>query len=250
VALEYVRYEIDKEPDQRLIRSVGLAAIGQDELCVSVDVRRGREWGERVIEVLDYIAGYVLGKNARIRAGQTLEFGWTAFGFVQRAPGLLEVREIEDIFSVEPVPPVVPGVDRALRLTDVCEEVMRRNGLEGIGQLPYRGMRAICCKHLAKSAARHLFLDRDERDNLRDSGWLIDCAVNAGEHGADELYVEVLALVAAQRPFIVPYLALPVGSQVRFDEDGAFVFTPGREEGHRDPVDPYTFGPWMFDSAT
>jgi hypothetical protein len=252
VAERQVWYQIDKEQDgTRLIRSVGLSGIGQAELCASVGARRDHEWDHQVLGVLDFVAGYVLRSNARIRSGETLQFGWTLLQFIERTPGMLEAHEIEDVYSETPTPAFVAGVDRAVRLAAAADDVMRRNGLAGVGDFPYRGKLAVACKHLGAARTPRLHIERMEvRDAVQDSGWVVNCGVDGDNHEPEDCTLTHLAHVAADWPFVVPYLTLPVGSEVLFDDDGALVFKPGHNEGRRDPVDPYAFGPWTLEGVS
>ena len=209
-----------------------------------VQARRVRQWDRRVIEVLQFLGNYVIGSGARILSEETVEYGWTLLRLRERTPTLLETYEIEDVYSNEPQPPVVPGVDRAIRLGDAADDVMRRNGFPGVGDFPYRGKGAMSCIHLSEDATQPFFMDRDALHNPRDSGWSIACGEMHEEHEESDLFIEHLAHIAARRPFIVPYLTLPIGYAVSFEREGAFIFPPGKDESRRDPGKPYEFGPW------
>jgi hypothetical protein len=227
----------------RFIRTVGLARLGQIEIGAQVPAKR-LQWDHRVIDVLQFLVNYVIGSGARILPEETVTYGWTLFLLRERTPKVLEVFEIADVYSKNPQPPVVPGVDRAIRLTEAADDVMRRNGFPGVGDLPYRGNGAMSCVHLSGDATQSFFMDRVARHNPHDSGWSFGCGEMHEEHEESDLFIEHLAHIAARRPFIVPYLTLPVGCGVSFDRDGAVVFAPGTDEGRRDPGKPYEFGPW------
>lgn len=240
-----IRFATDALPGgDRFIRTVGLAKLGQTEMGALVQAKRGHQWDHRVIDVLQFLVNYVVGSGARILPEETVQYGWTLLRLRRRTMALLEAYEIEDVFSEEPEPPVVPGVDRAVRLTEAADDVMRRNGLPGIGDFPYRGHGAITCIHLGADATQPLFMDRDPLHNPRDSGWSISCGDMLEEHQESDLFIEHLAHIAARRPFIVPYLTLPIGCAVSFEREGAFIFRPGKDENRRDPGKPYDFGPW------
>jgi hypothetical protein len=240
-----VRYATDAFPGgDRFVRTVGLASVGQTEIGALVQAKRDHHWDHCVVGVLDFLANYVIGSRARILPEETVEYGWTFFRMRERTPAVLECYEIADVFSNEPQPPVVPGVDRAVRLTKAADDVMRRNGLPGVGDFPCRGRGAISCIHLSADPSRPFFMDRGALHNLGDSGWSISCGEMLEQHEEADLVIEHLAHLAARRPFIIPYLTLPIGCTVAFDTEGALVFTPGQKEGHRDPGKPYEFGPW------
>ena len=242
-----IRFATDTLPGgDRFIRTVGLAKLGQAEMGALVQAKRLHQWDHRVIGVLQFLVNYVIGSGARILSEETVEYGWTLLRLRERTPALLEAYEIEDVFSEEPQPSVVPGVDRAVRLTEAADDVMRRNGLPGIGDFPYRGRGAMTCIHLSEDATQPFFMDRDALHNPQDSGWSIDCGEMREEHGESDLFIEHLAHIAARRPFIVPYLTLPIGCGVSFEREGAFIFMPGKEENRRDPGKPYDFGPWSL----
>ena len=239
-----VQYATDDLPGgDRIVRSVGLEEIGQKEIGARVSARRDHDWDHQVMGILDFVARYVLRTGARILPNETLRYGWTLLRFLERTPALLESHEIEDVYSHDPQPAMVPGVDRAIRLGQAADDVMRRNHLSGTGDFPYRGTLCLSCVHLAQMPPRQFFMERAEPNNSDDSGWLIDCGVKREEHEANDLSVGHLAHVAADRPFLVPYLTMPIGCAVAFDKDGAIVFPLQGADGHRDPADPYEFGP-------
>ncbi len=224
-----IRFATDALPGgDRFIRTVGLAKLGQTEMGALVQAKRGHQWDHRVIGVLQYLVNYVVGSGARILPEETVEYGWTLLRLRERTMALLEAYEIEDVFSEEPQPSVAQGVDRAVRLTEAADDVMRRNGLPGIGDF------------------QPFFMDRDPLHNPQDSGWSISCGDMLEEHQESDLFIEHLAHIAARRPFIVPYLTLPIGCAVSFEREGAFIFPPGKEENRRDPGKPYDFGPWSL----
>jgi hypothetical protein len=191
------------------------------------------------MEVMNFIVDYIVGTGARIKPGESLEYGWTLLRFLARAPSLLEVHEIADPFNEEAEPPVVPGIDRAMRLADASRDVMKRNHLTGRSDFPYRGKTGIACTHLRSAPEKELYMERSEPHDPRDSGWVIICKDKP--HETNELRTEHLAHVAAHRRFVVPYLILPSGAAVAFEADGAIVFPAGKEIGRRDPIDPYRF---------
>lgn len=242
-----LKYVTNALPDGgRFIRTVGLARVGQTEIGAQVGAKRDHQWDHRVIDVLQFLVNYVIGSGARILPEETVQYGWTHFLLRQRTPKVLEVFEIADVYSNEPEPPVVPGVDRAIRLTAAADDVMRRNGFPGIGDFPYRGKGAVSCIHLSEDTTQPFFMDREAPHNPRDSGWSISCGDMLEEHQESDLFIEHLAHIAARRPFIVPYLTLPIGYAVSFERDGAFIFRPGKDENRRDPGKPYDFGPWSL----
>jgi hypothetical protein len=162
-----VSYATDRLPGgDRIVRSVGLARLGQGELCIRVSSRRDYDYDHRVMGVMNFIVDYIVNTGARIRAGESLEYGWTLLRFLERAPSLLEAHEIMDPFSDEAEPPVVPGIDRALSLAEASRNVMRRNRLTGSSDFPYRGKTAVTCAHLAGVASRQLFIERYEPAGL------------------------------------------------------------------------------------
>lgn len=239
-----VTYDSDDLPGgDRIVRSLGLQAVGQMEIAARVRAGRAHEWDHRVVGVLRFVANYVTQTGARILPGESLEYGWTFFRFVQRTPALLEAYELEDVYSEDPQPPVVPGVDRAIRLGDAADDVMRRNRLTGTGDFPYRGKTAVSCVHWPNAPMCRLFLERLEPHEARDSGWTVFCGDKDQNHPDADLVIEHLAHIAARRPFIVPYLTMPTGCAAGFDDEGAIVFPSNEDGGRRDPVNPFGFGP-------
>jgi len=167
--------------------------------------------------VLNFVANHVIQMGARILPGESLEYGWTLLRFMQRTPSLLEAHELEDVYSGDPEPPVVPGVDRAIRLAEASDDVMRRNRLTGTSDFPYRGKTAISCQHWLTAPVRRLFMARLDAHHVRDSGWTVPCGEKDEDHPEADLVLEHLAHIAACRPFIVPYLTMPTGCAVGFD---------------------------------
>lgn len=242
-----IRYATETLPDgDRFISTVGLAPLGQTEIGARVRAKRSRQWDERVMGVLQFLVNYVMETGARILPEETVEYGWTLLTLRQQTPAVLETHEIDDVYSDEPQPQVVPGVDRAICLIDAADDMMRRNGFAGVGDFPYRGLGAISCIHLSEDATQAFYMERDTLHNVRDSGWTIDCGEMREEHEESDLFIEHLAHLAARRPFIVPYLSLPMGCAVSFERAGAFIFKPGTDESRRDPGKPYDFGPWSL----
>jgi hypothetical protein len=191
------------------------------------------------MEVMNFIVDYIVGTGARIKPGESLDYGWTLLRFLTRAPSLLELHEIADPFSDEQEPPVVPGIDRAIRLAYASRDVMKRNHMTGRSDFPYRGKTALTCTHFRSTPEKQLYMERSDPLDSEDSGWAIIC--NDKPHEADELRTEHLAHLAAHRRFVVPYLIVPIGAAVAFDADGAIVFPVGKETGRRDVSDPYLF---------
>jgi len=239
-----VTYDSDDLPGgDRIVRSVGLQAVGQMEIAARVRAGRAHEWDHRVMAVLNFVANYVVQTGARILPGETMQYGWTQLRFLQRTPSLLEVHELEDVYSEDPQPSAVPGVDRAIRLGEAADDVMLRNRLTGTSDFPYRGKTAVSCVHWPTAAMRRLFMERVAPHDSDDSGWTVTCGNTDATHETADLVTEHLAHIAARRPFIVPYLTMPVGGAVAFDDEGAIVFPSGQDGGRRDPANPYDFGP-------
>ena len=238
---EAIKFDADQLPNgDRIIRTMGLSTVHHREICVHVSGSASHDYDHALMSVLNYIARYVVSSGATIEPGQTISHGWMSLQMQLRAPGLLEVYEPRDPLSDKPKPEVVPGLERTLFIVRAGDDVMRRNAVTGTSDFANRGNTAICCIHLDPDVTA-IQANRDVSLKSNDSGWMFGCGVNQGLHVASDLVLEHLSHVGAQRPYLIPYLLLPVGSMVVFDDEGAIVFQPEAETGNRDPAYPFSF---------
>lgn len=105
-------------------------------------------------------------------------------------------------------------------------------------------MTAVTCIHLSEAPQRRAFMERLEPSDPIDSGWSITCG--GARHSVGEGQREHLTHICTNRPFLVPYLLMPIGSAVAFEPAGAVVFAPGSDAGRQDPGDPYAFDSQML----
>src|SRR5919197_3241639 len=98
-----VNFAIDHLPGgDRLVRSVGLERLEQRELCARATARRDHDFDHLVMGVINWVVDYIVDTGARIKPGESIEYGWTLLKFLERSPALLEAYELEDPFSDEP----------------------------------------------------------------------------------------------------------------------------------------------------
>jgi hypothetical protein len=153
-----VQFTVDKLPaGDRIVRSVGLEGIGQQELGSYVQAGEAHAVDHQVMGVLQFIVDYVSSSAARITAGQTLAYGWTMFRFSDARPNILEIEEDVEPFAKDHPSHWGPGVRRAIALRMAGDDVMRRNRLRGRQEHPNRGHMAVACTHIA--------------DDYRDARW-------------------------------------------------------------------------------
>lgn len=242
---ERIQYNVDKLPaGDRIVRSVGLESVGQRELGAYVAAGHPHDTDHQVMDVLQFIANYVIDSEARIHAGETFAYGWTMLRFNDSRANILEIEEDTEPFSSDHPSHWGPGVQRAIALRLAGDAVMRRNRLTGQAEHPNRGHLAIACVHITDGYAGRVVAERGEINRSTSpwgSGWQMNCG--AVEHAADQWHQHHLTHLVNPRPFVMPYLCMPEGSMVVFEEEGgAIVWGAGWESGARDPDDPRAWG--------
>ena len=236
-----IQYAVDRLPAGRLVRSNGLEAIGQREIAAFVADPEPHDTDHQVMDVLQFIANYLIKSGARIVGGQTMAYGWTMLRFGDARPQVLEIEEDTEPFSPEHPVHWGPGLRRAIELRLAGDAVMRRNRLTGQAEHPNRGHFALACDHLTDTysgmivAQRHQIV-RSSSPTPWVSGWELHCG--ATEHADGQWHRHHLTHLIHPRPFVMPYLCMPEGAMVAFDAEGAIVWKPGSDSGTRDPEDP------------
>jgi hypothetical protein len=133
----------------------------------------------------------------------------------------------------------VPGVARTLALLQLQHEAMRRNRVTGDAMYPSASQLAIICTRVTPEAVQHLrplMAHRAWQPTTRASGWFIGCCNHEHDHNhPDELTSIHLLHLVERFPGLFPYIAMPVGIQLLFEERQAIVFHPGEEHGQPDP---------------
>ena len=240
---QQITYAVDRLPaGDRIVRSVGLEAIGQRDIGARVPAGLPHDADHQVMSVLQFIAAYVIDSGARILAGQTFAYGWTMLRFNDSRPSILEIEEDTDPLGPDHPAHWGPGVQRAIALRLAGEAVMRRNRLAGQADYPNRGHFALACVHVTDDSTGRLVAERGPIDRSTSpwgSGWQLHCG--GGDHPVDQWHRHHLAHLVHPRPFVIPYLCMPEGSMVAFEEHRAIVWAPGCNSGAPDPEDPHVW---------
>jgi len=233
------------ENQTRWVWTEGLQTLGQQEIAVSVPWPEHDPRDMLLTHFLQFLERYLNNQSKRILSGQTLRYGWTLLRFVRddqnlsgTAPDALLVEEMQSPLSQEN-PPYMPGVAHTLALLQLQHEVLRRNGITGEAVYPHCSQYALVCTRVTPETLpflRPLKIDRAWQPNVRESGWFIGCCDREHDHNnPDELAPIHLFHLVEQFPGLFPYLAMPVGTMLIFEESQAIIFRPGEQEGQVDP---------------
>jgi len=168
---QQIKYAVDRLPaGDRIVRSVGLEAIGQRDIGARVPAGLPHDADHQAMSVLQFIAAYVIDSGARILAGQTFAYGWTMLRFNDSRPSILEIEEDTDPLSPDHPAHWAPGVQRAIALRLAGEAVMRRNRLAGQADYPNRGHFALACVHVTDDSTGRLVAERGPIDDQHPLG--------------------------------------------------------------------------------
>lgn len=222
-----------------------LQTLGQQEIAVLVS------WSEHdprdllLTHLLQYLERYLSEQPKRILPRQTLRYGWTLLRFVRddqdrsgAGTKVLLIEEMQHPFG-EGNPSYIPGVARTLALLHLQHETLRRNGVTGEVVYPHRSQRALVCTCVTPETIPHLRSLRAERawkPDVQNIGWFLSCCDQQHDHDhPDELRLIHLLHLVKGFPGLFPYLTMPVGTLLLFEESRAIVFGPGENEGQADP---------------
>ena len=223
----------------------GLQTLGQQEIAVLVpwpehDLRDGL-----VTHLLRFLENYLVSQPGRILPEQTLRYGWSMLRFVSdehdhsgTGPGALLIEEKQHPFSQND-PSYAPGVARTMALLQFQHEAMRRNRVTGDATYPSPQQLALVCTRVTPETVQHLrplMAHRAWQPTPRESGWFIGCCDHDHDHDhPDALATIHLHHLVERFPGLFPYIAMPVGIQLLFEEKRAIIFHPGEEDGQVDP---------------
>lgn len=233
------------ENQVRWVWTEGLQTLEQQEIAVTVPWSEHDSRDRLLTNLLRFIETYLTRQPKRILPGQTLSYGWNILRFVADeqnlsgvGSGMLLIEERQSVFSEEH-PSYVPGVARTLALLHLQNETIRRNRVTGESIYPDASQRALICRRVTPETIHHLHplkADRAWQPDGRESGWYIGCCDEDHDHdNPDELARIHLFHLAESFPALFPYLAMPVGTMLIFEEHQAIVFRPNEEEGQVDP---------------
>lgn len=232
------------ENQVRWIWTEGLQSSGQQEIAVSVPWPEHDPREMLLTQFLHFLERYLNTQPKRLLSGQTLRYGWTLLRFVRdnqnlsgTGPDTLLVEEMQSSPSQEK-PSYTPGVARTFALLQLQHEALRRNRITGEAVYPHSSQYALVCARVTPETLpflRPLQADRAWQPNVRESGWFISCCDR--EHNHDdpaELAPIHLYHLVEHFPGLFPYLAMPVGTTLIFEESQVIVFRPGEQEGQVD----------------
>lgn len=229
----------------RWVWTEGLQTRGQQEIAVSVPWPEHDPCDRLLTDLLRFLETYLITQPKRILPGQTLIYGWTTLRFIEDSQnlsgagtGTLLIEERQNPFSEEH-PSYVPGVTRTLALLQLQHEAIRRNRVAGDAIYPHGSQHAFVCTRVSPETVhrlRPLTAQRIWEPDSQDSGWFIGCGDQEHDHdNPDEATLIHLFHLVERFPGLFPYVAMPVGTAVFFEESQAIVFRPDEQEGQVDP---------------
>lgn len=233
------------EGQERLAWTEGLQKLGQREMMVLLSGLEHDRRDAPVSDLFRFLENYLQSQPKRILPGQTLRYGWTLLRFVDDEHNLTDagkefllIEEMRYPFS-DTDPSYTPGVVRALTLLQLQRDALRRNKVSSDAIYPHRSQLALVCTRVTPEniqSVRPLVAQRYQQPDVRKSGWFISCCDQNHNHDdPDELdQIHLYHLVGAF-PGLFPYLAMPVGAALLFEQTYAVVFHPGEDEGRIDP---------------
>ncbi|HTI14638.1 MAG TPA: hypothetical protein VL461_08735 [Dictyobacter sp.] len=231
---------------QRWAWTEGLQAPGQWEMCVSVSWSENDARDKLISNFFKFIEKYLNSQPKRLLPQQTLRYGWSLLRFVQDrenlsgvGPDILRIEEQKNPFA-DGDPVYIPGIAQTLALLQIQNEAMVRNRTTGVSLYPSPSQSALICTRLTPETIQHLRPIMAHRSwqpkNPHESGWFIGCCEDNHNHNnANELTTVHLLHLVEQFPGIFPYLAMPVGMLLLFEERQAIIYRPNEEFGQADP---------------
>lgn len=233
------------ENQVRWAYSDGLRTLGQRELAVQISWPEHDPRENLLIDLLKFLENYVRSQPKRLLPGQTLRYGWTMLHFVSdehqwsgAGPDALFIEEQQRPFAPND-PSYVAGVARTLSLLQLQNEAIRRNRVTGNSAPPSPSQIAITCTRVTPRTItylRPLMAYRSGEPTPRSSGWFIGCCDHEHDHNNPaELATIHLHHLVGSFPGFFPYIAMPVGFQILFEDHQAVIFHPDEQYGQPDP---------------
>lgn len=246
-------YFHNAEDQQRWICTEGLNVLGQRELAVLAPWSNDDLRHRLLLNLLEFIECYIQSQPKRILPGQTFQYGWSLLRFVSDEDNMsgagsdtLLIEEQESLFAFDDVP-FVPGVARTLELMQIQHKAMQRTRVTGDVQYPFFAHFVLICSYVTPEAIqqlRPLMAERYHEPEGQFSGWFIGCCDKSHDHdNPDELGKVHLMHIVKGLPALFPYIAMPIGTALLFEEDKVVVFLPGKEQGFVDSEAPLTILP-------
>lgn len=233
------------ENQARWVWTKGLQTMEQQEIAVTIPWFEHDSRDQLLTDLLRFIETYLTKQLKHILPGQTLSYGWSILRFVADeqnlsgvGSGTLLIEERQNAFSQEH-PTYVSGVTRTLALLQVQNEAMQRNRVTGASIYPHASQQALMCTRVTPETIHRLHplkADRAWQPDGKNSGWCIGCCDEDHDHdNPHELTRIHLFHLAESFPAVFPYLAMPVGTMVLFEEHQAIVFRLHEGDGQIDP---------------
>ncbi|WP_126628350.1 immunity protein Imm33 domain-containing protein [Dictyobacter alpinus] len=233
------------EQHVRWVYTDGLRMLGQRELATQISWPEHDPREKLLIDLLRFLEDYLRSQPRRILPGQTLRYGWTMLRFVNDEYQLsgagadtLLIEEEKHAFTHDD-PSYGMGVAHTLTLLQLQHEVMRRNHITGLGDHPSPAHIALTCARVNPETIAHLrpiMAHRAWEPTARESGWFIGCCDHDHNHDDPaELATIHLRHLVESFPGLFPYITMPVGYQIFFEEHQAVIFHPGEQYGQVDP---------------
>ena len=195
----------------------GLSTHGMRDLCVRVRQHSESHGAE---EMLSKFAAYQVGSGAPFRSGDTVQHGFWTVVLRQVSGDVLEVYEFSPDGS-EAVPGATSTLSYWRSQTEVCHRV-------GAPFAPAHAHQMAAISEGVLRAGSTVYGVR-YRAPSHMSGWYL----YNDEYNGDVKTLQVVHLyhVAANRPDVVPYLALPAGYRIAVGDNGDEVTFDGSGPG-------------------
>ena len=148
------------------------------------------------------------------------------------------IEELEHPFVLDDTS-YVPGIAHTIALMQLQAGALRCNSITGDVIYPHRSHYALVCKRVTPTTVqllRPLMAHRAWQPAARNSGWFLGCCSNDHDYDdPEELATIHLSHLVEHFPGLFPYIAMPVDTQVVFEESQVIVFRPGEQGGQVDP---------------
>ncbi|MEW6430358.1 MAG: DUF2185 domain-containing protein [Myxococcota bacterium] len=226
----------------------GFAKLGQRELSFEF---QGRALLEEAALMCGHLADWLLEHGKRVEHAQSMAYGFDRLSFFAAEgeaggpfrgwhPPIIQkllpasIFEGVGVLEVRAIPEGSPDErhDLTLPLTRSMEQRLLLEELDLTGDSPHAGATAQVKGFI--SELKSLVALREEPHASKDSGWRFTSTVegDSGESG-----VATLATVVRRAPEILRYLALPHGTRLEWDADGALTMDLSKARHEDDELD-------------
>lgn len=126
-----------------------------------------------------------------------------------------------------------------MALLQLQHKAMQRNRITGEAMHPSPSQVAIICTRVTPETVQHLrplMAHRAWQPTKQTSGWFFGCCDHEHDHdNPDELATVHMSHLIEWFPALFPYIAMPVGTQLLFEEKQAIIFLSDEKYGRVDP---------------